>query len=101
MVRSEKSNIWNHIFRLENLGSEFCCLNNKANALKTMGLVYKQRFETKRSDLAKAEAEVCNQKHHVFSPLLVILLKNYINYLFVSQSYLWRGSRNTCSHVAK
>lgn len=44
--------------RLESMSSEFCFLKNKASALKTMGLVYKQRFETKSSDLAKAEAEV-------------------------------------------
>lgn len=54
------------------MSSEFCCLNNKANVLKTMGLVYKQRFETKRSDLEKAEAEVCNQKHKAFVMLLEI-----------------------------
>ncbi|KAJ1376376.1 putative WPP domain-associated protein isoform X1 [Sesbania bispinosa] len=44
--------------RLENMGSEFCCLNNKVKVLKTKGLVYKQKFETRCSDLAKAEAEV-------------------------------------------
>ncbi|KAJ1440449.1 putative WPP domain-associated protein isoform X1 [Sesbania bispinosa] len=43
--------------RLENMGSEFCCLNNKVKVLKTRGLVYKQKFETRCSDLAKAEAE--------------------------------------------
>ncbi|CAI8590384.1 unnamed protein product [Vicia faba] len=44
--------------RLESMNSEFCFLKNKANALKTMGLVYKQRLETKSSNLANAEAEV-------------------------------------------
>ncbi|KAI5446809.1 hypothetical protein KIW84_014593 [Lathyrus oleraceus] len=44
--------------RLESMSSEFCFLKNKASALKTMGLVYKQRLETKSSNLANAEAEV-------------------------------------------
>ncbi|XP_058762782.1 WPP domain-associated protein-like [Vicia villosa] len=44
--------------RLESMNSEFCFLKNKANALKTMGLVYKQKLETKSSNLANAEAEV-------------------------------------------
>ncbi|KAE9594837.1 hypothetical protein Lal_00013215 [Lupinus albus] len=47
-----------YCLRLENMKSEFRYINNKANILKTTGLVYKQRLETKCSDLAKAEAEV-------------------------------------------
>ncbi|XP_061339725.1 WPP domain-associated protein [Gastrolobium bilobum] len=63
--------------RLENMCSEFCCLNNKANVLKTMGLVYKQRLETRCSDLAKAEEEVDLLGDEV-DTLLSLLEKIYI-----------------------
>jgi len=57
--------IFNNLFRLENIRSEFHWINNQANVLKTMGLVYKQRLETRSSDLAKAETEVSHPKHYV------------------------------------
>lgn len=59
------SHIFNDLFRLENIRSEFHWINNQANLLKTMGLVYKQRLETRSSDLAKAETEVSHPKHYV------------------------------------
>lgn len=63
--------------RLENMRSEFCWINNKANMLKTMGLVYKQRLETRSSDLAKAEVEVDLLGDEV-DTLLSLLEKIYI-----------------------
>ncbi|XP_045802161.1 WPP domain-associated protein [Trifolium pratense] len=55
---SVNEDISRNCLRLENMSSELCLLKNKAGALKTTGLVYKQRFETQSSNLAKAEAEV-------------------------------------------
>ncbi|XP_012569941.1 WPP domain-associated protein isoform X2 [Cicer arietinum] len=55
---SVNEDISRNCLRLESMNSEFSFLKNKASTLKTTGLVYKQRFETKCSDLAKAEAEV-------------------------------------------
>ncbi|KAK2448313.1 hypothetical protein QL285_007593 [Trifolium repens] len=55
---SVNKDISRNCLRLETMRSEFCFLKNKASALKTTGLVYKRKFETKSSDLAKAEAEV-------------------------------------------
>ncbi|KAK7331280.1 hypothetical protein VNO77_25500 [Canavalia gladiata] len=63
--------------RLESMSSEFCWLNNKANVLKTVGLMYKQRLETRCSDLAKAEAEVDLLGDEV-DTLLSLLEKIYI-----------------------
>nr|KYP62490.1 WPP domain-associated protein [Cajanus cajan] len=63
--------------RLENMRSEFRWINNKANMLKTMGLVYKQRLETRSSDLAKAEVEVDLLGDEV-DTLLSLLEKIYI-----------------------
>ncbi|KAE9591589.1 hypothetical protein Lal_00038824 [Lupinus albus] len=63
--------------RLENMKSEFRYINNKANILKTTGLVYKQLLETKCSDLAKAEAEVDLLGDEV-DTLLSLLEKIYI-----------------------
>ncbi|XP_027932022.1 WPP domain-associated protein [Vigna unguiculata] len=66
----------NHL-RLENIRSEFHWINNQANVLKTMGLVYKQRLETRSSDLAKAETEVDLLGDEV-DTLLRLLEKIYI-----------------------
>ncbi|XP_047178220.1 WPP domain-associated protein [Vigna umbellata] len=63
--------------RLENIRSEFHWINNQANLLKTMGLVYKQRLETRSSDLAKAETEVDLLGDEV-DTLLRLLEKIYI-----------------------
>ncbi|RDX95200.1 WPP domain-associated protein, partial [Mucuna pruriens] len=63
--------------RLENMRSEFHWINNKANVLKTTGLVYKQRLATRSSDLAKAEAEVDLLGDEV-DTLLSLLEKIYI-----------------------
>lgn len=63
--------------RLENIRSEFHWINNKANILKTMGLVYKQKLETRCSDLAKAETEVDLLGDEV-DTLLSLLEKIYI-----------------------
>ncbi|XP_019425669.1 PREDICTED: WPP domain-associated protein-like isoform X2 [Lupinus angustifolius] len=63
--------------RLENMKSEFCYINNKANILKTTGLVYKQMLETRCSDLAKAEEEVDLLGDEV-DTLLSLLEKIYI-----------------------
>jgi hypothetical protein len=73
----------NHLFRLETMSSEFRFLKNKVSALKTTGLVYKRRFETKSSDFAKAEAEVCNLKHHI---IVLFIFKNCVNFLEVNNS---------------
>ncbi|KAG4381354.1 hypothetical protein AAZX31_15G125000 [Glycine max] len=62
---------------LENMRSEFHWIKNKANVLKTMGLVHKQRLETKSSDLLKAEAEVDLLGDEV-DTLLSLLEKIYI-----------------------
>ncbi|XP_019420011.1 PREDICTED: WPP domain-associated protein-like isoform X1 [Lupinus angustifolius] len=63
--------------RIENMKSEFRYINNKTNILKTTGLVYKQRLETKCSDLTKAEAEVDLLGDEV-DTLLNLLEKIYI-----------------------
>ncbi|KAK7303568.1 hypothetical protein RJT34_14477 [Clitoria ternatea] len=63
--------------RLENMSSEFRRVNYKANELKTMGAVYKQRLETRCSDLAKAEVEVDLLGDEV-DTLLSLLEKIYI-----------------------
>ncbi|CAJ1962958.1 unnamed protein product [Sphenostylis stenocarpa] len=63
--------------RLENIRSEFRWINNKANVLKTMGFVYKERLEARSSDLAKAEAEVDLLGDEV-DTLLRLLEKIYI-----------------------
>ncbi|CAL0301028.1 unnamed protein product [Lupinus luteus] len=63
--------------RLENMKSEFRYINNKANILKTTGLVYKQKLETRCSDLTKAEAEVDLLGDEV-DTLLNLLEKIYI-----------------------
>lgn len=89
------SHICNHLYRLESMSSEFCFLKNKASALKTMGLVYKQRFETKSSDLAKAEAEVRNQKHHIIFFFIFYSMGN-MHYLFISQSCGEDAQRPSC-----
>ena len=57
------------------MSSQFYSLNNKANILKNMGLVYKQRLETRSSDLSKAEAEVCNQKNYIIYFAFVMQLE--------------------------
>lgn len=62
---------------LENMRSEFHWIKNKANVLKTMGMVYKQKLETKSSDLSKAEAEVDLLGDEV-DTLLSLLEKIYI-----------------------
>ncbi|KAK7412818.1 hypothetical protein VNO78_04471 [Psophocarpus tetragonolobus] len=63
--------------RLEDMRSEFHWIKNKTNVLKTMGLVYRQRLDTKSSDLAKAEAEVDLLGDQV-DTLLNLLEKIYI-----------------------
>ncbi|KAL2341550.1 hypothetical protein Fmac_009490 [Flemingia macrophylla] len=63
--------------RLESMRSEFHSINNKAKVLKTMSLVYKQKLETRSSDLEKAEAEVDLLGDEV-DTLLSLLEKIYI-----------------------
>ena len=85
VIWPETCHICNNLCRLENMRSEFHWIKNKANVFKTMGMVYKQKLETKSSDLSKAEAEVCNQKHYCF--LFFCPAIGNIAQLCVSESY--------------
>lgn len=70
-------NISNISLRLDNLSSESHLLIPNANVLRRTGLLYKQRFEKRCSDLEKAEAEVDLLGDEV-EALLSLLEKIYI-----------------------
>ncbi|CAK7345907.1 unnamed protein product [Dovyalis caffra] len=63
--------------RLENLSSQLGSLFHKTSMLKRMGLLYKQKLESRCSDLQKAEAEVDLLGDEVEN-LLSLLEKIYI-----------------------